>query len=302
MSPNQPPTIWVPLNYVESGPPRGNELVRQGYEKVTERGNEQAPQGGAPPVAAPGQSMQPAAPAGARQQQPSWPAPAQAPSVQSLKSRISLLEVGDNGLLLPFSEKMRTMAVGVILDPSQSSGLTKYATITNQAERAAFAVRLQQEYGTTVTVYIGAPDGLAPGKVVKADIYDGMGSGLLSTVSAAIPQVASADAAARESAVSKALTDVTAKIKEAVMLSPWYGKVAAVEGDRAYINAGKEAGLRIGQLLKVYHGGKVIPGLGFAPGDRVGTIEVGGFVGPNGAFGTIKDGKGIQSADLVSAE
>lgn len=35
MSPNAPETIWVPRRYVESGVPRGGELVKRGYEAVT---------------------------------------------------------------------------------------------------------------------------------------------------------------------------------------------------------------------------------------------------------------------------
>jgi hypothetical protein len=227
---------------------------------------------------------------------------APAPAPVELKSRISVLETGANGLVLPFVVKMRSAAVGVMLDPSQPAMLTKYATITNQTERGAFAMRLQQEYGTTITVYISAPEGLAPGKEVQAEVYDGMGGGLVRTVSAGIPQYAAADAAARESAVNATLAAVTGKVKEVVMLLPWFGKVAAVEGDRAYINAGKEAGLQVGQILKIYRGGKVVPGLGFAPGNRVGTLEVNGFVGPNGAFGVIKESQGIQASDLVSVE
>ncbi len=81
-----------------------------------------------------------------------------------------------------------------------------------------------------------------------------------------------------------------------------YGKVAAVEGDRAYINAGKEAGLKMGQLLRVYHGGKVVAGLGFAPGERIAVLEVAGFIGTNGAYGVVKEGKGVQANDLVAIE
>lgn len=290
MSPDAPSTIWVPRSYVESGPPRGGDLVKQGIEKTREAVAPQPQRQGVTGAAA--------------QQPPSAPTQAvqPVPDVVQLKSRISVLETGANGLIQPFTDKMRSAAVGVLLDPSQSAMLTKYATITNQTERGAFAVRLQQEYGTTVTVFIGAPQGLAPGKEVQAEIYDGMGGGLTRTISVGIPQYPATDAAARDSALSATLGEVTAKVKEVVALLPWYGKVAAVEGDRAYINAGKEAGLRVGQILKIYRGGKVVAGLGFAPGSRVGTLEVNGFVGPNGAFGIIRESQGVQASDLVSVE
>ena len=35
MSPNAPETIWVPRRYVDSGVPRGSELVKRGYDALT---------------------------------------------------------------------------------------------------------------------------------------------------------------------------------------------------------------------------------------------------------------------------
>jgi hypothetical protein len=75
-----------------------------------------------------------------------------------------------------------------------------------------------------------------------------------------------------------------------------------VNGNRAYITAGKEAGLKSGQALKVYRSGKFMKGLGFAPGSKIGVLEVDGFVGPNAAFCAIKDGQGIEASDVVSAD
>jgi hypothetical protein len=43
-------------------------------------------------------------------------------------------------------------------------------------------------------------------------------------------------------------------------------------------------------------------GLGFAPGELMGSLTVQGFVGPNGSFGTIKEGQGIKATDIVSVE
>lgn len=36
ISPNAPATIWVPRRYVESGIPRGGEVLKRGYEKVVQ--------------------------------------------------------------------------------------------------------------------------------------------------------------------------------------------------------------------------------------------------------------------------
>lgn len=294
MDPGASPTIWVPRRYVESGAPRGGELVKKGYEKVM--GSPQTAAAGAPQVA-------PQAPAPVMVgQQTVNPAPQPVLAPIPLKSRIAVLESGENGLLLPLMDRMRSCAAGVLLDPGQPAFLAKYSTVTNQAERAAFAVRLQQEYGATVAVFVAAPDQVAPGKTVQGEIYDGMGSGLVRTVTAVIPSYAPADGAAREAAQGKALAELTERVREVVALLPWYGKVVAVEGDRVYINAGREAGLRVGQILRIERPGKVVAGLGFAPGERVATLEVGGFVGTNGAYGVIKEGKGVQANDIIAVE
>jgi hypothetical protein len=292
MSPGAPPTIWVPRSYVESGPPRGGELVKKGYEKVAGTSHASSPQQ-APAVATPASAVQPPA---------AKPEPQPVAAPIPLKNRISVLEIGENGLLQPFTDRLRGCAAGVILDPAQPAFLAKYSTVSNQAERGAFAVRLQQEYGATVAVFIAAPDQVAPGKTVQGEVYDGMGGGLVRTVSAVIPAFASSDAAAREAALGKALTDLAGRVREVAALLPWYGKIVAVEGDRAYVNAGKEAGLKVGQVLKVYHPGKVVAGLGFVPGERAAALEVSGFIGTNGAYGVIKDGKGVQANDLVAVE
>jgi hypothetical protein len=74
----------------------------------------------------------------------------------------------------------------------------------------------------------------------------------------------------------------------------------AIEADRIYINAGHEAGINLAQKLTVYRGGKVVQGLGFAPGTAVGTVVVSGFVGSNGAIAVAKDGVLIHSTDIIA--
>lgn len=301
MYPNAPDTIWVPRKSVESGLPRAGELVKKGYEKATgAKEKEAAPQAEAP-VAVAQQAVPPAPVAVSVAQQP-IAAPQTAESAPALKNRIAVLESGDNGLLMPFSNRVKSVSAGILADQHELAFLARDAAVAGKAERGAFSVRLQQEYGINVVVFITAPDQFAPGRSVEAAIYDGLGGVLVRTVSARIPQYAGTAGAARDAALDAALDELAANVKHVAGLLPWYGKVVAMEGDRAYINAGKEAGLRIGQILRVYHGGKVIPGLGFEPGARTATLEISGFIGADGAYGVVRDGKGVQANDLVGAE
>ena len=276
MSPNAPDTIWVPRSYVDSGVPRGGDLVKKG-------------------VASLHGTLQPASP---REQT----AAVRSAASLHLKSRIAILEIGDNGLLTPFSDKMTNAAVGVVLASSQSAPLAKNTDLGNHSGRAALAQSLQQQLGATIVVFILAPDQGASGGSVRVEIYDGMAGELLRTVSAAIAPFSRGNAAERDSALEKALSEIVEKTKTAVTLLPWYGKVVAVDGDRVYINAGSEAGLEVGQVLKLHRPGKVVAGLGFAPGDRNGTLEITGLVGTNGAYGVVSGGKGVQMDDPVTVQ
>lgn len=81
-----------------------------------------------------------------------------------------------------------------------------------------------------------------------------------------------------------------------------FGLVVAVDGDKVYFNIGREAGYFYGQVLKVHRGGTVIEGLGLAPGELIGTVEVLGYVGTNGGYGILKQGGPVRINDLVGVE
>lgn len=85
----------------------------------------------------------------------------------------------------------------------------------------------------------------------------------------------------------------------AAALIPRFGLVAAVDKDKVYFNLGREAGLAVGQTLKVFRGGTVVEGLGLAPGEAVGLVEVQGFVGSKGGYGMMKQGGPVQINDLI---
>ncbi|MDR3578947.1 MAG: hypothetical protein P4L44_03175 [Oryzomonas sp.] len=292
-SPNAPATIWVPRSSVDSGVPRATELVKKGVEKVSEAMSNSKPASGESAVTAPAtQALPVPVPVSAQ------PLPATVP----LKSRMAVLEAKDNGLILPLSNKLEHFGAGILLDHQQPSFLAKYSDLSNMADWPAVSVRLQQEFGTTVSVFVWVPDQVAPGKTILGTVYDGLSGGVVKTVVAQIPSYAPTDPAARNAALDVALDELAGKLKAVSALLPWYGKVVAVGNGRVYVNAGSEAGLRVGQVLKVYRGGKAVPGVGFVPGEQVATVEIRGFAGVNGAYGVIKDGKGVQAEDMIAVE
>lgn len=290
MSPNAPPTIWVPRSYVESGVPRGGELVEKGYESlrgnVSGGGTQQAPQQAAAPAP---QAPQAAVPV----------KPAAAPRV---RNRIFTVEIGRNGLLSRFNEEMKKAPAEIMIDPARAAFVARYAAVATPSERAELAVKLQEDFSANLVLFISAPAGISPGGSISVEMYECNGGTLVRSLSAELQPYAPADKAAQEAALSAVLRRLAEEVKAVASLVPWYGKVVAVDGERVYINAGKESGLATGRILNVYRSGKVMEKLGFVPGQRTGILEITGYVGTDGAFGVVKQGAKAQASDLVGIE
>jgi hypothetical protein len=315
MSPGAPPTIWVPRSYVESGIPRGKELVSKGIEELrgTPSGHpdqqvaQQQPSAPVPQQQAVPQQQS----AQQRQQVPQQqPVPqrqpvavsAKAPAVPSVRHRIFVVEVGKNSLLPRFSDAMKKADAGTMLDPAQAALVARYASVATPADRSALSLKLQEDFNANLVVFVAAPDGTSPGSTLTADIYEAQGGSLVKSVEATIGMYPGTDSAVREAAVSSALQRLAAEVKNVAALVPWYGKVVAVDGERVYISAGKESGLEVGQVMYLYRSGRVVEKLGFAPGQRIGRLEITGFVGTDGSFSKIREGGKAQVSDLVGFE
>ncbi len=291
LSPDAPPTIWVPRSYVDSGVPRGGELLEKGYESI--RGKMS---GSAAPSEAPRQASA-AAPNVIPSAAPPTPVqPVKAP-VPVLKNRLIVVELGKNALVPKFAEALKKASAGLVIDPAQAGIIARYASVGTSADRSSLAVKLQEDFGVNLVLFLAAPEGLAAGKPLSVELFEGHGGSLVRKYETAISsQVAS------DSAVASALDKLAVDVRETAALVPWYGRVVSVDGSRVYINAGKESGLRAGSTLQVYRPGKVVGKLGFAPGSKVGVLEVSGFVGTDGAFGVLKVGEKAAVSDLVGLE
>jgi hypothetical protein len=283
LSPGAPATIWVPRSYVESGVPRGGELVEKGIESI--RGNSAG--SGAQPQA---QQQTAAVPPVPVQQKTAF--------VPVVKSRILVVEVGKGSLLPSFSEALKKVSAGIVVDPAQASVIARYASVGSQAERSSLAVKLQEDFGVNLVLYLAAPEGVVPGKPLSVEVFEAHGGSLVKRFDATVPATSASDTAAISAIMQKLALDV----RETAALMPWYGKVVSVDDSRVYINAGKESGLAIGRALNIYRAGKVVGKLGFAPGQRIGLLEVTGYVGTDGAFGIVKQGAKAQAGDLVGIE
>lgn len=282
MSPGAPPTIWVPRSYVDSGVPRGGELLEKGYETV--RGNL------AGSVVQPQAPQQTAAVAAV-------PVPQKSAPVALVKSRILVVAIGKSAPLAHFNAALEKVSAGIVVDPSQASLIARYAAVGTLAERSSLAVKLQEDFGVNVVLYLAAPEGISSGKSLSVEMFEAHGGSLVRKFDGSIPV-----SAVPETAVSSLLDKLARDVRDTAALVPWYGKVVSVDASRVYLNAGKESGIQIGRVLAVYRPGKLVGTLGFAPGDKVGTLVVAGFVGTDGAFGTMQEGTKAEVSDLVGIE
>jgi hypothetical protein len=85
----------------------------------------------------------------------------------------------------------------------------------------------------------------------------------------------------------------------------WTGRVAKIIGTKIYINAGRESGINIGDILKVITEGQDIYDpetgamIGIAKGDVKGTLEVNDYFGPDGAIAILHSGGSVTEGDFV---
>lgn len=85
----------------------------------------------------------------------------------------------------------------------------------------------------------------------------------------------------------------------------WEGRVAMINGERVYINAGRLSGLQMGDILKVTEEGDEVYDpetgrfIGLAPGRMKGTVEVIGYFGKDGAIAIIHSGSGFRENDRL---
>jgi hypothetical protein len=105
--------------------------------------------------------------------------------------------------------------------------------------------------------------------------------------------------------IKDAFMDYNTKLVESLKYIIWEGRIAALQGDRIFINVGQISGVQVGDILKVVDDGSEIYDtelgyhLGKVPGKTKGTLEVVGFFGQDGAVSVIHSGAGFKENDRI---
>lgn len=105
--------------------------------------------------------------------------------------------------------------------------------------------------------------------------------------------------------IKDAFLDFSSQIQEAMDDVTWEGRIAAIRGDKIYLNVGRISGVQVGDLLKVVEDSTEIfdPEVGYnlgkVQGRAKGTLEVISYFGNDGAVGVIHSGAGFKESDRV---
>jgi len=183
---------------------------------------------------------------------------------------------------------------GKILDirikrSSESVGLVRHLNTQFEVvvQARIMVVRSRREIFNTVKTVTLDEQGTRVGERVETDKYLADNPEMLETL------------------VKDAFLDFTPQIISAMDKISWEGRIAAINGDRIYLNVGKVSGLQIGDLLKVLEEGDDIydpengSHLGRVPGRLKGTLEVISYFGNDGAISVVHSGAGFKENDRV---
>lgn len=105
--------------------------------------------------------------------------------------------------------------------------------------------------------------------------------------------------------LKEAFMDFTPQILATMDRMSWEGRVAAISGDRIFLNVGRISGLQVGDILKVSDEGDEIYDpqsgnyIGKVPGRLKGTLEVVSYFGQDGSIAVIHSGAGFKENDRV---
>lgn len=105
--------------------------------------------------------------------------------------------------------------------------------------------------------------------------------------------------------IKDAFLDFSQQIQETMDDVTWEGRIAAIRGDKIYLNVGRISGVQVGDLLKVVEDSSEIfdPEVGYnlgkVQGRAKGTLEIISYFGNDGAVGVIHSGAGFKESDRV---
>jgi hypothetical protein len=110
---------------------------------------------------------------------------------------------------------------------------------------------------------------------------------------------------AKLKAIDLSIELVADDLLKAVLSLDWHGRIASIEKDRVFVNAGRLSGLERGDTLEVYGPGEQVidattkAPLGKTKGSYKGELEVSELFGVDACWARVKTGDGFSPTDFV---
>jgi hypothetical protein len=96
---------------------------------------------------------------------------------------------------------------------------------------------------------------------------------------------------AKAKAIDLAINDISRELSKELDGLDWFCRVAKVDGDEIYVNAGRLTGLRVGDVMEVLRPGE--------KGEAKGKIQISGFLGIDASVARVVDGKKPDVNDIL---
>ncbi len=238
-------------------------------------------------------------------------------------ARITLIEeLNKSGLLIAFTEdELRSQAlkaraasgydIQVLAKPAQDLGITAIMEgklidlkLRQKTPQVGIVRNVEREYDAIVEL-----------KIVNVrnqkSIFNTRKTVTFSDSDTRIGSMASEDQKASldphflSLLVQEAFLEFVPQILQAFERVSWEGRIAAVQGDRYFLNVGKVSGVQIGDILKVLDEASDVydpesgSHIGRVSGKMKGTIEVVSYFGIDGAIAILHSGVGFKENDRV---
>lgn len=191
--------------------------------------------------------------------------------------------------------------VGKVLGLSAivTGAISEFGTTTEGSE---YLIAQSKRQVVKATVDIRVVDA-ETGQVLYADSGSGLGvkkSGGVLGLGTRAGYDESLEQEALRAAIVKFMNNIVAQVEK----KPWSCRVADVDGQSIYLNAGSDSGMTVGQKLIVLRAGKVIkdPTTGLVIGnaeEKTGEMKITRFFGEDGSVAELTDGKMPAAGDVA---
>lgn len=206
--------------------------------------------------------------------------------------------LGQSGVINPTTAAQAEKILG--LNAIVTGSISQFGVKTEGKDYGVYKEKVQK---AECTVDVRVVD-TTTGQILFADSGSGVFEKKISEV-LGLGQRSGYDETMGQNALRAAITKFMDNLIQQLESVEWSGRIAKVSGSTLYINAGRDVGLNIGDVLRVYSLGEEIYDpethilLGREEGRIKGELMVTGYVGNNLTKASIKSGMGFNVNDVI---